>query len=164
MKKSTLPDPFPDLTSYRIWLLSLIGHHQFMILSMIWLLTEFVISEYRFPRGICNGFGMQTGHASSSGHLVQSHFGTYKCLNVETNLSWACLVSGLLSFVIPRYVGFAYIKQITVIPCWLCGCLRHGLITTWLFLIDKLWQHNATAFHLPKIDVIWKNRINLALI
>ena len=52
----------------------------------------------RFPKNICNGCGMQTEDAYSSGHLVLSHFGTCKCSNVETNLSWTCLVSGLLSF------------------------------------------------------------------
>ena len=36
--------------------------------------------------------------AYSSGHLVLSHFGTCKCSNVETNISWTYLVSGLLSF------------------------------------------------------------------
>ena len=36
--------------------------------------------------------------AYSLGHLILSHFGTWKCSNVETNLSWTCLVSGLLSF------------------------------------------------------------------
>ena len=34
----------------------------------------------------------------SAGHLVLSHFGTCMCSNVETNLSWTCLVSGLLNF------------------------------------------------------------------
>ena len=69
-------DPIPDLTSYRIWLLSLI--------SLIWLLTEFNITEYTFPLGICNGCGMQTGYAYSSGHLVLSHFGIFKCFYFET--------------------------------------------------------------------------------
>ena len=41
---------------------------------------------------------MPTGDADPSGHLVLSHFGTCKCSNVETNISWTCLVSGLLSF------------------------------------------------------------------
>ena len=45
-----------------------------------------------------NGCGMLTDDAYSSGHLVLSHFGTCKFSNVETNLSWTCLVSGLLSF------------------------------------------------------------------
>ena len=47
--------------------------------------------------------------AYSSGHLVLSHFGTCKCSNVETNISWTCLVSGLLSFEHP-----------SVLWLWLC--------------------------------------------
>ena len=38
--------------------------------------------------------------------LVLSHFGTCECSNVETNLSWICLVSGLLSSNIPQYFCF----------------------------------------------------------
>ena len=41
---------------------------------------------------------MLTEDAYSSGHLVLSHFGTCMCSNVETNLSWTSLISGLLSF------------------------------------------------------------------
>ena len=54
-----------DLTSYRIWLISWIWHHHFMSLSLVWLLTEFDMTEYRFPWGICNGCGMLTGDAYS---------------------------------------------------------------------------------------------------
>ena len=49
---------------------------------------------------------MPTEDAYSSGHLVLSHFGTYKCFNVETNVSWTCLVSGLLSFEHPSVLLF----------------------------------------------------------
>ena len=64
------------------------------------LITEFDLLPNceRFPRNICNGCGMPTEDACSSEHLVLSHFGTCKYSNVETNLSWTCLVSGLLSF------------------------------------------------------------------
>ena len=41
-----------------------------------------------------------------SGHLVLSHFWTCKCSNVETNISWTCLVSGLLSFEHPSVLLF----------------------------------------------------------
>ena len=41
---------------------------------------------------------MQTEDAYSSGHLVLSQFGTCICSDVKINLSWTCLVSGLLSF------------------------------------------------------------------
>ena len=69
--------------------------------------TDFdIITEHRFPKGICNGCGMPTGDANSSGHLVLSHFGTCMCSNVETNLSWTCLVSGLLNFEHPSVLLF----------------------------------------------------------
>ena len=50
---------------------------------------------------------MPTEDAYSSGHLILSNFGTCKCSNVETNLSWTCLVSGLWVSKIPRYFCFA---------------------------------------------------------
>ena len=104
----TLPihDPFSELTSYRTWLLSLNWHHHLMTFYLIWLLTEFDITEYRFPLGICSGCGMLTGDAYSSGHLVLSHFGTCMCSNVETNLSSTCLVSGRLNFEHPSVLLF----------------------------------------------------------
>ena len=49
---------------------------------------------------------MPTEDAYSSGHLVLFHFGTCKCSNVETNISWTCLVSGLLSFEHPSVLLF----------------------------------------------------------
>ena len=63
----------------------------------------------RFQQNICNGCGMPTGDADSSGHLVLSHFGTCMCSNVETNLSWTCLVSGLLNFEHPSVLLFCLI-------------------------------------------------------
>ena len=41
----------------------------------------------RFPYNICNGCGMPTKDAYSSGHLLLTHFLTCMCSNVETNLS-----------------------------------------------------------------------------
>ena len=80
------------------WLLSWIWHYHFMFLSLVWLLTEFDMTEYRFPWDVCNGCSMLARDAYSSRHLVLSHSGTCKCSHVETYLSWTCLVSGLLSF------------------------------------------------------------------
>ena len=63
-----------------------------------------------FPYMLCpwymHGCGMQTEDAYSSGHLVLSHFGTCMCSNVETNLSWTCLVSGPLNFEHPSVLLF----------------------------------------------------------
>ena len=64
----------------------------------------------RFPYNICDGCGMQTEDAYSSGPLVLSHFGTCMCSNVETNLSWTCLVSGLFCFAHPSVLLFCLNK------------------------------------------------------
>ena len=106
--KQPIHDPFPELTTYLTWLISLNWHHQLTTFSLIWLLIEFDITDYRFPWDICNGCGMLTGDAYSSGHLVLSHFGTCMCSNVETNLFWTCLVSGLLNFEHPSVLLFRF--------------------------------------------------------
>ena len=74
--------------------------HQFLTITDMDLITEFEFLPNcaRFPYNICNGCGMPTEDAYSSGHLVLSHFGTCMFSNVETNLSLTCLVSGLLNF------------------------------------------------------------------
>ena len=59
----------------------------------------------------CNGCGMPTEDAYSSGHLVLSHFGTCMCSYVETNLSWTCLVSGPLNFEHPSVLLFCFMDQ-----------------------------------------------------
>ena len=51
---------------------------------------------------------MPTEDAYSSGHLVLSHFGICMCSNVETNLSWTCLVSGPLNFEHPSVLLFCF--------------------------------------------------------
>ena len=54
---------------------------------------------------------MPTEDAYSSGHLVLSHSGTCMCSNVETNLSWTCLVSGLLNFEHPSVLFFCFLTD-----------------------------------------------------
>ena len=49
---------------------------------------DFLPNYARFPWNICNGCGMQTEDAHSSGHLVVSNIGTCMRSNVDTNLSW----------------------------------------------------------------------------
>ena len=51
------------------------------------------------------------------GHLVLSHFGTCKCSNVETNISWTCLASGLLSFEHPSVLLFLLLYE-SHFCCW----------------------------------------------
>ena len=89
---------FPGLTSvdWEGWstsnfhLRQMISHHK----------LPFLICNISWPSSPAYGvsisqLGMPTEDAYSSGHLVLSHFGTCTCSNVETNLSWTCLVSGL---------------------------------------------------------------------
>ena len=52
------------------------------------------------------GAACQTEDAYSSWHLVLSHFETCMCSSVETNLSWTCLVPGLLNFEHPSVLLF----------------------------------------------------------
>ena len=61
---------------------------------------------------------MLTEDAYSSGHLVLSHFGTCKCSNVETNISWTCLVSGLLSFEHPSVLLFLLRTKVASVRFW----------------------------------------------
>ena len=77
----------PDLTSYRIWLLSLIWHHQFMFpfpdLTFYWI-RHYWIQMYRLTLG--NGCGMPTRGAYSSRHPVPSHSGlAYVLLILESH-------------------------------------------------------------------------------
>ena len=65
---------------------------------------------------ICNGCGMPTEDAFSSGHLVLFDFGTCMCSDVETNLSWTCLLSGLLNFEHPS-VLFLCFSMLSINPC-----------------------------------------------
>ena len=111
----TSPDtwscPIWDLQMFSCWdhWHSILHYTSIWHLSPIWHFTDFdVITKYRFPKGICNGCGMPTGDAYSSGHLVLSHFGTCMFSNFETNLSWTCLVSGLLSFEHPSVLLFCF--------------------------------------------------------
>ena len=62
-------------------------------------------------KGHCNGCDMPTEDAYSSGHLVLSNFGTCMCSNVETNLSWTCLVSGPMNFEHPSVLLFCLIPK-----------------------------------------------------
>ena len=101
----------PDIWSYPIWDLHLFikpkPHYLLVTLTEYDIFTEIYITELEsFQQNICNGCGMPTGDADSSGHLVLSHFGTCMCSNVETNLSRTCLVSGPLNFEHPSALLF----------------------------------------------------------
>ena len=99
----------PTFTTDIHWHPPLIRHYIiFYHVTDLDLITEFYFLPYytRFPLNMCNGCGMPTEDVYSSGHLVLSHFGTSVCSNVETNLSWTCLVSVLLSFEHPSVLLF----------------------------------------------------------
>ena len=59
---------------------------------------------------------MPTEDAYSSGHLVLSHFGTCMCYNIKTNLSWTCLVSGLLIFEHPSVLFSVLLSHFHISP------------------------------------------------
>ena len=93
------------------WHPPLIGHYTNFWPLLIWTLLP-NLTFYLIVQGfqnICNGCGMPTEDVYSSGHLVLSHFGTCICSNVETNLSWTCLVSGLLNFEHPSVLLFCFV-------------------------------------------------------
>ena len=52
------------------------------------------------------GFHRKYATGAACNRLVLSHFGNCMCSNVETNLSWTCLVSKLLSFERPSVLLF----------------------------------------------------------
>ena len=82
----------------------------FLTFTDLDLITKFDILPYgvRSMEHICNGCDMPTDDAYSSGHLVLSHLWTCICSNVETNLSWTCLVSELFSFEHPSVLLFYF--------------------------------------------------------
>ena len=95
------------------WHLPLIGHTPiFDHLLIMVLITEFdfLPNCTRFPWNICNGCGMPTEDAYSSGHLVLSHFRFACVLMSRPSLSWTCLVSGLYEFRNPSVLLFCLIR------------------------------------------------------
>ena len=88
--------PFLDLTP------------SFHVLSLVWLLTEFDMTENRIPWGICNGFGMLIGDAYPSGHLVLSHFETGCVLMLRPISPELVLFPDFWVSNIPRYFFFAF--------------------------------------------------------
>ena len=103
------------------WHPPLIGHYTNFWPLLIWTLLPnltFYLIVQGFHRTYATGAAC---HAYSSGHLVLSHFGTCMCSNVETNLSWTCLVCGLLNFEHPSVLLFCLeCKQKFMTPSLLC--------------------------------------------
>ena len=87
---------------------------------------------------------MPTEDAYSSGHLVLSHFGTCMCSNVETNLSWTCLVSGLLNFEHPSVLLFCFFSFIIFFLLFSFSPL---------FILFYLSTYSIFHFHLMQIYI-----------
>ena len=68
-----------------------------------------ILTFYLIVRGFHRTFATGTAcqqRTLTLPDLVLYHFGTCKCSNVEANLSWTCLVSGLLGFEHPSVLRF----------------------------------------------------------
>ena len=93
---------------------------------------------------------MPTEDAYSSGHLVLSHFGTCICSNVETNLSWTCLVSGLLNFEHPSVLLFCFVYW----SLWQIGTI---FVVFWGNNLKSIEQISKTIdsekFHSAHVDL-----------
>ena len=102
---------------------------------------------------------MPTEDAYSSGHLVLSHFGTCMCSNVETNLSWTCLVSGLLNFEHPSVLLFCALLWKNPlwygILCWFFVTTAHQYIT-FKFLITTKQVQNSVKVSAFNSRYLWE--------
>ena len=85
---------------------------------------------------------MPTEDAYSSGHLVLSHFGTCICSNVETKLSWTCLVSGLFELRTSLGTSVLLLRDAES-PFLPCSNIRNSPIS------DLLYRVNAEIPILP---------------
>ena len=94
------------------WHPPLIGHYTSFWPLLIWTLLLNLTFYLMCKVSIEHMQRVPTEDAYSSGHLVLSHFGTCMCSNVETNLSWTCLVSGLLNFEHPSVLLFCFVPYV----------------------------------------------------
>ena len=106
---------------------------------------------------------MPTEVAYSSGHLVQYRFGTFKCSNFETNLSWTCLLSGLLSFEHQSVLLFLLLTPCVLVIFYMN--LENKDNTIWISLQPFLLSINV-LFWIWIIIIryeIWRNKNNVVL-
>ena len=95
---------------------------------------------------------MPTEDAYSSGHLVLSHFVSCMWFNVETNLSWTCLVSGPLNFEHPSVLLFCLQTVLKIVDnIRLCEGINSSVIcgrnqTWWFSLVYWCFTSHATIF------------------
>ena len=97
---------------------------------------------------------MPTEDAYSSGHLVLSHFGACMCSNVETNLSWTCLVSGLLNFEHPSVLLFCLLINMCLLEkIWLAKEINLMMVLYCAIAYTILiYSYSAIEFKLTKIN------------
>ena len=132
--------------------------HKHTLHSLIWLLPEFDITEYRFPWGICKGCGMLTGDAYSFGHLVLYNFGLACFLILRPTPPELVLSPDLWVSNTPRYFCFTFtclscIKTVTLLKTfkaaiyiyrllnWHPYSLKPSEMTLWSMI---LWLHKGT--------------------
>ena len=98
---------------------------------------------------------MLTEDAYSSGHLVLSHFGTCMCSYVETNLSWTCLVSGLLNFEHPSVVLFClWVQHFCSFTYWEAwNSLNRFYNASWVVVYTPTDRPNSVRFNRCVIEV-----------
>ena len=87
----------------------------------------------------------------SSGHLVLSHFGICMCSNVETGLSWTCLVSDFWISNIPRYFSFALYMIVTIGGTYAPFCIRMAS----LFFKVKAQGHTLNVVVVVRKGTLW---------
>ena len=92
---------------------------------------------------------MPTEDANSSGHLVLFHFEICKCSNVETNLSWTCLVFYLLSFEHPLVLFFSFPSRQWKSEMQILGFRSRGA----LFCKGTLWFEEQVHWRRHHQDV-----------
>ena len=77
-----------------------------LIRTLLTILTFYLIVQ-GFHRTYATGAHVNRGRLLLR-TLVLSHFGTCTCSNVETNLSWSCVASGLLNYENPLVLLFCF--------------------------------------------------------
>ena len=83
-------------------------------LSLTWLLPNLtLLLNIGFHRASATGVACRQGTLTPPDTWSCPHFGTCMCSNVETNLSWTCLVSGPLNFERPSVLLFCLIHALS---------------------------------------------------
>ena len=101
------------------WHPPMIGHYTDSWPLLIWTLLPnltFNLIVQGIHRTYATGAACQQRTLTPPDTWSCPHFGTCMCSNVETNLSWTCLVSGLLNFEHPSVLFFCLLATPTDRP------------------------------------------------